>query len=537
VDWLKYGLGICLGLVLAGRVEAQVQSLGKYHWYTHADVAQAAARESGKWLLLCQEPEDCAGCEVPFAAFAEKHDANGFYDTIANRINRRYILCVPGQTDSSWWRAAGITDFPALAVVEPHTGQVIYAASDRTLNASTDLFDGRDSLMEASAGVVVIREKLDREGTLTKAEALCFLANASGGARFNWKGDLLRRETRYPFLRYDSVRLVRCEAIAFGKYKAQDEPHAEVMRYLFNQEMHTYEWCKAGFRSRERKDYYLQETVTDSLQETEEHYSCPVDSMMNALRYGVRFYQNLPKYVYDEYDELEEVTISCPMPIYYPTSLLGWIGGKLYDLRKRNIHPEICNELEDALIRISAPVAFMWGPRYISDLYTQPQLSSTQRAAADAYCDLFPQRKKAFYRSVSQLLYAARKELYNAGDIPDNSSFGPETIQSVEEVLQYNADNVATALNSYAWYSYQHGRADTEAARLLKWSAASLQAQPDNPAFLDTYAHLLYKQGKRKQAIRTQRKAVALAVANTGSDADLRNRLQKALEHMENGRL
>ena len=43
----------------------------------------------------------------------------------------------------------------------------------------------------------------------------------------------------------------------------------------------------------------------------------------------------------------------------------------------------------------------------------------------------------------------------------------------------------------------------------LNWSQSSLALDPENPYFLDTYAHLLYKTGKTKEAVKDQKKAVS----------------------------
>ena len=67
----------------------------------------------------------------------------------------------------------------------------------------------------------------------------------------------------------------------------------------------------------------------------------------------------------------------------------------------------------------------------------------------------------------------------------------------------------AETLNSVAWHYYQHVADRDKLQMALTWSQSSLALDPENPYFLDTYAHLLYKTGKTKEAVKYQKKAVS----------------------------
>jgi predicted Zn-dependent protease len=60
-----------------------------------------------------------------------------------------------------------------------------------------------------------------------------------------------------------------------------------------------------------------------------------------------------------------------------------------------------------------------------------------------------------------------------------------------------------------AWHYYQHVTDNTKLQQALTWSQSSLALDSENPYFLDTYAHLLYKTGKTKEAVKFQKKAVS----------------------------
>ncbi|WP_286650397.1 thioredoxin family protein [Sphingobacterium hotanense] len=85
-----------------------------------------------------------------------------------------------------------------------------------------------------------------------------------------------------------------------------------------------------------------------------------------------------------------------------------------------------------------------------------------------------------------------------------------------------------SVLNSFAWSIFENcdDPACVEAA--LSWSKKSIENNED-PALLDTYANLLHKSGKTKEAIEWQEKAIAKA------DADSKADYQLTLEKMKKG--
>jgi hypothetical protein len=77
----------------------------------------------------------------------------------------------------------------------------------------------------------------------------------------------------------------------------------------------------------------------------------------------------------------------------------------------------------------------------------------------------------------------------------------------------YFKDKFGYLLNNSAWYLYGH-RADTAAlGQAIRYSIAALRLKPQDPFFLDTYAHVLYKKGYKAAALVQQQKAVTAASA------------------------
>ena len=75
--------------------------------------------------------------------------------------------------------------------------------------------------------------------------------------------------------------------------------------------------------------------------------------------------------------------------------------------------------------------------------------------------------------------------------------------------IRYGYYKHAEVLNHVAWHYYQHLTDKENLQMALNWSQSSLALDPENPYFLDTYAHLLYKTGKTKEAVKYQKKAVS----------------------------
>jgi thioredoxin-related protein len=83
-------------------------------------------------------------------------------------------------------------------------------------------------------------------------------------------------------------------------------------------------------------------------------------------------------------------------------------------------------------------------------------------------------------------------------------------------------------LNSYAWAVFENCKDMTCVTEALEWSKRSF-ADNKNPGFMDTYANILHKLGRTKEAIEVQEQAVAL-----GEGASKKN-YQETLDKMKKG--
>jgi tetratricopeptide (TPR) repeat protein len=67
-------------------------------------------------------------------------------------------------------------------------------------------------------------------------------------------------------------------------------------------------------------------------------------------------------------------------------------------------------------------------------------------------------------------------------------------------------------LNSLAWNVFEHCSDMTCVSQILDWSKQLKDAK--NPAYLDTYANLLYKLGKKDAAVALEQKALDISPGN-----------------------
>lgn len=86
-------------------------------------------------------------------------------------------------------------------------------------------------------------------------------------------------------------------------------------------------------------------------------------------------------------------------------------------------------------------------------------------------------------------------------------------------------------LNTISWTIYENYKTFKDKNALKKaseWSKRSLTEEPENPAFMDTFAHIQYDRGDKKNAIFYQERAIRIARDKNSSDvAEMDETLKK----------
>ena len=92
---------------------------------------------------------------------------------------------------------------------------------------------------------------------------------------------------------------------------------------------------------------------------------------------------------------------------------------------------------------------------------------------------------------------------------------------AAEYVNKYGNTLRPDELNQFAWTAFEKVNDKALLAPAVNWSELALKSG-EQPAYLDTYANLLYKLGKKEEALKAQEKAVSMA-----DDASLKENLEK----------
>lgn len=106
----------------------------------------------------------------------------------------------------------------------------------------------------------------------------------------------------------------------------------------------------------------------------------------------------------------------------------------------------------------------------------------------------------------------------------------PNFEKSVTAYMQsYSKDLSAEELNEFAWTVFEHSNNAAVIHQAIEWSKRSLQLDATEPNYMDTYANLLYKAGRKKQAIEWETKAMQAV------KGDQQQAFSETLEKMKKG--
>lgn len=98
---------------------------------------------------------------------------------------------------------------------------------------------------------------------------------------------------------------------------------------------------------------------------------------------------------------------------------------------------------------------------------------------------------------------------------------------SVLKMDKRNQSKYSQSLNEVAWTHFEKVSDAKALKNAVNWSKRTVELQPDNYSYLDTYANLLFKTGKINKAIEQQTLAISLAKKLGEDTKDLEETLQK----------
>lgn len=102
----------------------------------------------------------------------------------------------------------------------------------------------------------------------------------------------------------------------------------------------------------------------------------------------------------------------------------------------------------------------------------------------------------------------------------------------IDEQLNFKRNQICGKLNQIAWYLFKETSEMAVLEEILPWSEKSVQYNPKTANYLDTNAQILYKLGRKEEAIALQKRAVA---NNTNTNSLTYTSINDTLKKMEAG--
>jgi tetratricopeptide (TPR) repeat protein len=165
-------------------------------------------------------------------------------------------------------------------------------------------------------------------------------------------------------------------------------------------------------------------------------------------------------------------------------------------------------------------------PFLVSMIYRKEVDSLIRSGEVINFRTLYERLKSLYPIAAEQVIVTGKVAYYK--DRKDEPRFN-EAIIRYMDLFEAKASNYE--LNEAAWDVFQVSYNKTVLDRALEWSKRSVAAYPKvDWEYLDTYANLLYKTGRKDEAIAWEKKAIVLA-----KDSSQKKDFEESLSKMETG--
>jgi thiol-disulfide isomerase/thioredoxin len=130
-------------------------------------------------------------------------------------------------------------------------------------------------------------------------------------------------------------------------------------------------------------------------------------------------------------------------------------------------------------------------------------------------------------RSEQQVLDRIKEVGYDLAQVDKNQ------LEALKRSMEsYERERISSGLNSAAWTVFETVSDATALQDALRWSDRSLQFAPKNVSFMDTKANILYKLGRKEEAIAVEKLAISYLPSNEVSQA---KEFEETVRKMEAG--
>jgi tetratricopeptide (TPR) repeat protein len=522
------------------------------HYVTDYKTALKEAKDSSRYLMLYYDAKGCMDCgRHTFDEVLQAWNDPYTYYNFPATFNSQYILYVAPEKDSLRFKKLGATELPAAIILTPDE-KPLYMAHGQTLDLTRPGFGGYDASsfyekLKLHETFTYLPEKIKASGYDSAYVNLYLQAlPLSGSYQNTYNTDGIVDATAPALLpiepdtaTYDAVADPYIPdslttVIADNNYSDYGYiyPPAPDENFYSTFTLHADTAFAQAILDSLVNKYYMR-APTDSTRAAGivkivyqfDDYYCPFysssfltmnDTIFNpriSFQYLIKNYNTLSSHGY-----LSDISYSG-----YSVSLYELISKRVnrfityIDTSDEEKQKALMFQKE--LIRHLPQLRYLEMPLYISNLvtwYDTLQHTDLQDKFVMDYLQEIGGNPTAAITKTDAIMQQLHRD-----NIPDamNYDYSNNYYYYLGGNYRYNVDDNALthygyykhaeSLNSVAWHYYQHVTDNTNLQQALTWSQSSLVLDPENPYFLDTYAHLLYKTGRIKEAIKFQKKAVA----------------------------
>jgi hypothetical protein len=433
--------------------------------------AQQQAQKEGKLLLLYYEP---AGRDKNAIAAREvlRSAANSAYH-YTDSFNRHFVLYLASDSERYLFRPYDITQFPAGIIMDNKKQAIVIANHTSLQELSNELWgyyaDEYYPMLSSFNRIAPLGPAALQSLSAQELMNYIFYCKVSGEQKMICARNCVRK----------------------GYFNCPDLEKQRAVWQLLENKHRIYE------RADDHTTEFLLNILTDSLL-----LRSNVDStnwaMSPAFHYFIRFYQQL---------RASEPEAHPSFYVCLATTLRRALFAGTDDAAKRKELYDGTLQLIDAapvMTAIEYPILL----HYLHKWGDKEGMAAEMQQIAERYCSQFEQQDaQLVIRSLLVPYYTTEGDDFNT-ELQRAATFiaGKNCMDTDPEICY--TEIAATTLNNTAWYYYTH---QLHARTALPWIDAALQLQPQNPFYIDTRAHLLYRSGNTAAGIQEQQRAINAA--------------------------
>lgn len=519
------------------------------HYVTDYKTALRQAKDSSRYLILYYDAKGCADCgrHAMKEVMQAWNDPYTYYE-FPEAFNNQYILYVAPEKDSVRFKTLGAKELPA-AIILTSDGKPLYIAHGKTFDLARPGFAGYDALsfyeqLKLHETFTYLPEKIKASGYDSSyinqyLKVLPLSGQYGNEVYYNKSFSDVTAPALLP-VDYDSVAYDVAAtpympdsvvSVAVDSDYGYVYPPAPDDSYYSTFTLRADTTFAQAILDSLVSKYYMHAPadsaraarIVDIVYQFDDYY-CPFysssflttnDTIFNpriSFQYLTKNYNTLSHYSYSSYN-------------------YSGYGVSLYELISKRVNRFITYieaskgekqkalDFQKELIRHLPPLRSLEMPLYISNLviwYDTLQHHDLQDKFVTDYLQEIGGNAATAIAKTDAIMQQQRRD--NIPEVMDYD-YSNNYYYYLGGNYRYNVDDLASThygyykhaetLNSVAWHYYQHVADKDKLQLALTWSQSSLALDPENPYFLDTYAHLLYKTGKTKEAVKYQKKAVS----------------------------